>query len=455
MFRKFFLIIVFFWQSIDAVDTKEFNETDKSIIIFFGLIFLIKGFSCLNCVNNFYLKIKKNSLYKKLYHVDNYTCFNAITFIFIINILLYISGFFTPKTFILFASILFIKMLNLIPLDKLDTIQSSIENNQYKIILLIDFLKFCLFLGVRYFAWILLLGHCISVSQYRNFIYLFIIYILIEKAIYCASIKQSKGQIDFEYFIRDHQGIKFSFSFNKNRLLEKIKTTYGDDLFNHVNNYFTILEELTVTLRDYLDRVRWQYIPYDFRSFLEVCGNNTVQDKLSINFNVLTDEMAIQCRDYFVAKMQLAGILFALLGPQYVLYSVVCHDVVMRNHAYCTGDDIKKNGHTKCKNGKFGCIMKDFINNNYDYPVDVIEKLIKINLENDFSAEKDGFIDFNKIKGQKGEKINNFITKLKPGEEINPPEGIISCKIEQIINKPKMHFKKFYLKTLSLLRFLA
>lgn len=76
------------------------------------------------------------------------------------------------------------------PLDFIDFFQFSIKNNEYKNHLLIYSL---LLIGLNYFMWIVLLANFIIFSQYRNFIYLFIIYILIEKAIYCASKGQKKA----------------------------------------------------------------------------------------------------------------------------------------------------------------------------------------------------------------------------------------------------------------------
>ena len=348
----------------------------------------------------------------------------------------------------------------------LNDLQSSIKNNENKKILLIFLCLLPVVLG-KYFIWIFLLDDFISFSEHRNFIYLFIIYITIEKAIYCAFCW---NEINFEDFISGHKNVQISFTFNQDKLLNKIKEDYGQEIYDDVYNYFQRYKENG-------EAVMLNKIDYKFINFLKICDSE--RNKLIINFNHTHDysvfnlseeqmreltkdkkqqlKEGVKLKDYFVAKMELSGLLFACLGHSYLLYSIASFDTLMRNHAYCINGNMDSNAHATCKNGNYSSIMKDFNQWNVNYPIELIEKLLKINVENDFSANESGFIDLNKIKDNKGNllKLGNIKREFFNGEEINDSENIISYKIEKIIKKEKMNFKKICLKTLPLLRFLV
>lgn len=129
--------------------------------------------------------------------------------------------------------------------------------------------------------------------------------------------------------------------------------------------------------------------------------------------------------------MELAGIFFAFLGPRYILYSMACHNVPMRSHGYCIGNDISHGKHARCKNGNFSLIMNDFTSIDVDYPVELIGKLFQINTENDFSGTQNGVVDLTKIKDNENKQIGNIITQVEESHGARDDTKIIQYKIKK------------------------
>lgn len=379
-----------------------------------------------------------------MYAPDDY---NGATILLVI-MTYYGEFFFTSENNFFFILMLSIKMFNLLFKEDIDSFQLSIQDDESKkSILFLDFASIFSCLAVKYSCWVYLLRHCILYSKNRNMIYVFIIYIILEKTIYYASPRPSKeiigDKINFAEFINQQKNMNIVFSCNKKKLLEDIKKNYEESVYDEFKGY----------LNDYIDAVD-RLIVWRRRSKEEMfpLQESIRRGDIIIDFNCCEDYddlslMPEEMKNYYIARMNLEGLLFACLGSPYVLYSMASFHTPMQNHGYCLLGDIKDNKHASCCNGESLLILNDFHSKNPNYPVGLVLKLLKVKLEEDFYGR--GFVDLSKIKDNEGRQLN--ISDIKQSLSSNTK----TFYVDKILSRKSGKMNKFFSTSLpDILRWL-
>lgn len=416
MYKKFLLIIIFLWQSIDAADTESVDQ-GYPITSFFALLLFTKFFSRLNFVNDFYLKIKEYPLYKVLYAPDNYNG----TYMSIVLLLImahYGAFWFTLENHLLFISMLSIKVLNLLFKEHIDSFQLSIQNGKSKkSILFLDFAFIFSCLALKYSCWFHLLIHCIVYSKNRNMIYVFIIYIILEKTIYYGPYK-----INFAEFINQQKNMNIFFSYDKKKLLEEIEKNYEKSVYDEFRLYLNYYINAVDTWRVWRSEEQMPPLPKYIDSGYIFIDFNRCEDYHDLSL------MPKEMKNYYIATMNLEGLLFACLGSPYVLYSMASFYIMIKNHGYCIRGDIQGNAHTPCYKGDSSLILNDFHDMYYNYPVELVLKLLKVKLEEGYYHK--GLVDLSKIKDNEDRqlKISDIKQSLSSNTKIFYVDEILSRK---------------------------
>lgn len=279
-------------------------------------------------------------------------------------------------------------------------------------------------------------------------IYVFIIYIILEKAIYYTSRRPSEGiitkeledKINFENFISNQKNMKIVFSFNKKQLLEEIKKNYEESVHDefeiYLNNYINAVNQRIACFEKDEDKVSFQK---------SIKGENII-----IDFNCCEDNhdlslISEKLQRYYVARMSLEGLLFACLGSPYVLYSMASFYTLMKNHGCCMLGNIKDNGHAFCCHGYYLLILKDFHSENYNYPVELVLTLLKVKFE-EGSCQK-GLVDLSKIKENEGRQLK--ISDIKQSGPLSSNKK--TFYVDNILFPKSGKMNKFFSTTLPLI----